>query len=129
MKLSGEKLIYMGDSNISPEERAWLLEKPLHQVSVEELIELSQAARQTEADFYQRIKPRMTPDRAARIRAIRCLENRSYRSLAGELWLEWGRDADWHPMTNQLAGVALCRAAAESLGEDFRRYPWDYVQA
>jgi hypothetical protein len=53
----------------------------------------------------------------------------SYRRIAGCTYLEWGRDGNWQPITNQLAGVALCEAAAELLGENYQEYPWQANQA
>jgi len=121
--------LYMGDSKVSSAEREWLFRDGGHAVGVDELLELAEAAGTRHAEFYAQIKPRMTRDRAERVRQLRCDDNWSYRKLAGICYMEWGRDADWYPETNQLAGVALCEAAAELLGENFQQYPWQANQA
>jgi len=39
-----------------------------------------------------------------------------------EYWPEWFR---WDPPSNQVAGMALCKIAAEYLGEDYFTDPWN----
>ena len=91
-----------------------------------ELRELLKAAGETYEEFFtNHIKPRMTQERARRVRELRCDLGWSYRVIAGTTYLEWGADADWEPTTNQVAGVVLCLTAGELLGEDARRYPWE----
>jgi hypothetical protein len=124
-----KNMLYMGDSKISSAERDALFRDGGHAVGVDELLELAEAAGTRHAEFYAEIKPRMTRERAERVRQLRCDDGWSYRRLAGITYLEWGRDGTWYPETNQLAGVALCEAAAELLGEDFQQYPWQANQA
>jgi hypothetical protein len=93
MKMRPSEIIYFGDSKISSAERDVLLSEPA-------------------CDRYKTnwIKPRMSRQRAEYVRQLRCAENRSYRVVACITSLEWGADANWEPLSNQLAGMALCRA-------------------
>ena len=120
---------YIGDSKISSAERDALLSGPGKELRIAELVEMAQAAGETHAIFAAWIQPRMTRERALRVRQLRVDEGWSYRLIAGTLHLEWGSDANWQPITNQLAGVALCEAAAELLGEDVQAWPWQANQA
>jgi hypothetical protein len=115
---------YMGDSKISSAERDVLLRDGGHALDVSQVLALAEKAEEVHAEFYGWIKPRMTRERAEQIRRLRVDLSWSYRRIAGMSYLEWGRDGNWHPETNQLAGVALCEAAAELLGEDVQNYPW-----
>jgi len=123
--MSDEKLIYLGDSKASSAERDWLLKSGHRELTEHELRDLLKAAGETYTAFTEHIKPRMTQDRARRVRELRCDFGWSYRVIAGATYLEWGGDAGWEPTTNQVAGVVLCLTAAELLGEDARRYPWE----
>lgn len=106
-----------------------MLRSPGPEVTVDELLEMAKAAGETHAVFAAWINPRMTRERALRVRQLRVDEGWSYRHIAGALYLEWGVDANWEPITNQLAGVALCEAASSLLGEDVHTYPWQANQA
>ncbi|GGQ91988.1 hypothetical protein [Kitasatospora griseola] len=63
----------------------------------------------------------MTPEMAAQIRAWRCDEDYSRRTVAQAATDLWG--SDWG--SNQLYGEDLCRAAAKLLGENVDREPWN----
>lgn len=117
--------IYMGDSRASSAEQDWLMNSGGHVISSEkELRELLAAVRETH-DYYEKlIRPLVNADRAKRIREIRVDQKQSYRVLAGILHMEWGREACWTPVTNQIAGVVLCELAAVAMGEEESNYPW-----
>ena len=69
---------------------------------------------------------RMTPERAAAIRALRTSEEGcSWRGIAEECHHSWGSDASWDPPSNQIAGMELCEAAAALLGEHYLSAPWN----
>lgn len=124
---------YMGDSKISSAERDRIMSAPPLALTVPQIVRMAELAREVHDEFLAWIKPRMTRDRAERIRKFRCgadgCDGWSYRAIAGTTHLEWGADANWEPWTNQLAGVALCEAAAELLGEDVESCPWQANQA
>lgn len=120
--------VYMGDTKISADEREMLM-SDCHEISVAEFLEMAQRAGERFTEFMDWIKPRMTRGRAERIQQLRCVGGLSYRKLAGITHLEWGRDGNWYPETNQLAGLALGMAAAELLGENFQAIPWQEYQA
>jgi hypothetical protein len=98
----------------------------LREISREELIELAQRAAERKLEFDVVAVAGMTMERATRIRDLR--KTRSWRAIAGATHKEWGPDAMWEPETNQLAGMALCEAAAAMLGEDPERLPWQSRQ-
>lgn len=112
-----------GDTRMTADEERWLMsEGPLRPVTREELYELALRAADVKAGFDLVAIAGMTMERALRIRALRV--NSSWRALAAICHTEWGEDALWAPETNQLAGLALCEAAAAKLGEDPQRPPW-----
>lgn len=86
---------------------------------------------QTVRETYDRIwdfpliRARMTMQRAALIRKWRVDEGYSWRTVAAECVEDWGSDACWEPPSSQLAGMELCEAAAEILGEHFLAPPWN----
>jgi hypothetical protein len=128
---NSEQREYIGDSKISSSERDWIMNQPdvRRVISEEELLKLAKQASATHERFYRWIKSRMNEQRAQRIRQMRCEDGWSYRSIAGLSYLEWGPDGMWTPLNNQLAGIALCEAAAEQLGEDVEAWPWQANQA
>ena len=123
---------YLGDSKISSAERSRLMSEPAIELTSADIGRMAQQAVERHAEFSAWIAPHMTVLRAERIRHLRCIENCSYRALAGLCALEWGycgEDVGWYPLTNQLAGVALCEAAARLLNENMQAYPWQGNQA
>jgi hypothetical protein len=94
--------------------------------TAEQLMQLAEMAKRTFDVFRESITPRMTPERAAAVRELRCGPvMHSWRALAEESFKAWGADATWSPPSNQLAGMALCEIAAGMLGEDHRAAPWN----
>ncbi|HKD65882.1 MAG TPA: hypothetical protein VKB84_03510 [Candidatus Binataceae bacterium] len=83
--------------------------------SAEFLMELAKAAKETYDVFEREIGLVMTLDRAVRIKELRKIY--SWRALASATHEEWGDDASWSPPSNQLAGMALAKLAAQTLGE------------
>jgi hypothetical protein len=65
----------------------------------------------------------LTPERAQRVKHLRCVEDRTWRSVAVICRKEF--HGSWEPPENQLWGVALCRVAARILGEDPNKEPWN----
>jgi hypothetical protein len=93
---------------------------PLEPGDVEEL---GHAAAQRMAVFSAQIALGMTAGRARYVRRLRCEEKASWRKVARQFYLLYG--GDWEPMSNQLAGMALCQAAAAHFGESPRAAPWN----
>lgn len=63
----------------------------------------------------------VTPERANQIRVWRVDEGCSWRGVASAATERWGTEE----VTNQFLGMELCRAAADVLGEDWRKEPWN----
>lgn len=84
-----------------------------------ELTSLSDAANKTYELFRQHIT--VGTVEAKLIRLLRVEQNYSWRAVArrcSDIWhAPWGG--------NQLAGMAICRRAAEIEGEDFMKPPWN----
>jgi len=93
--------------------------------SVEQLMILSEMAHETHEDFLTEIKPQITPIRAVRIRSYRVKKGYTWRAVAEKTYQDWGSDHCWEPSSNQLAGMALCEHAADLLGEDYMKKPWN----
>ena len=85
--------------------------------------ELGHAAAQRMAVFSAQIALGMTAGRARYVRRLRCDQRASWRKVARQFYLLYG--GDWEPMSNQLAGMALCQAAAGHFGESPREAPWN----
>ena len=82
---------------------------------------LGRAAERTKTAFDEQVKALMTPERAAYVRALRCEEDYSWRSVAHACAEAWG--TEWG--SNQIAGIALCQAAAAHFKEDHNEEPWN----
>jgi len=63
----------------------------------------------------------MTPERAAFVRKLRVDKHLTWRGVAEACSTAW--DGDWGD--NQLWGIDLCFVAAEMLGEDSGKPPWN----
>lgn len=63
----------------------------------------------------------LTTEQVAQIRAWRVDEEMSWRAVAQAATDTWGSSYG----SNQLFGEDLCRAAAEALGEDVAKEPWN----
>jgi hypothetical protein len=107
--------ILTGDKNMSAEEMERITSGEQYQITPQQLMELAKMAKETYDLFVQEIKPCMTVPRALRIKELR--KDLSWRALADTTYREWGQDACWGPPSNQLAGMALTKLAAEALGE------------
>ena len=108
-----------GDDAPPPEE-----EKPLpdgmRTLTPEMMKTLGKSAVSGMDDLYKVLKKQMTPDTAHRIRRLR--ETRTWRGVARAAWPQF---PIWEPRSNQLAGMTICRAAAEALNEDPESTPWN----
>ena len=65
----------------------------------------------------------VTEDRARTIRTWKCEEGRSFGDIAADGHEEFA--GAWDPPRIPLLGDALCRKAAEILGEDGEEAPWN----
>lgn len=108
-------ILLTGDKNMSADEMERVTSGENFKVTREQLMELAKMAKETYDLFVQEITPRMTVPRAQRIKELR--KDLSWRAVADTIYREWGNDACWEPPSNQLAGMALTRLAAEALGE------------
>jgi hypothetical protein len=95
-------------------------------IGVDELRALAEMARERKLEYDVVACAGMTAKRAVRIRELR--KTSSWRAIAATCFQEWGADAMWHPESNQLAGMALCEAAAARLGESPEAFPWQVKQ-
>jgi hypothetical protein len=114
------------DQNLDGTEQKMLTDPGYIEITgVEQLKALAEAAVATKNFFDASIKPKMTAERAKRIRQLRVELGQSWRGVASMCAEEWGDDAGWEPPSNQLAGMSLCEFAAEMLGEHYRESPWN----
>lgn len=120
------KEVLTGDTRMTRDEEKWLTSGELHEITREELVQLAKLAEQAKLAFDVVAVAGMTMERAVRIRELR--KTYSWRAIARQTHCEWGADAMWAPESNQLAGMALCEAAAAMLGEDPERLPWQSRQ-
>ena len=118
--------VLTGDTRMTRSEEECLVSSGLREISRDELVRLAKRAEQVKLAFDVVAVAGMTMQRATRIRELR--KTSSWRAVAGAIHKEWGADAMWEPETNQLAGMALCEAAAAMLGEDPERQPWQSRQ-
>lgn len=95
------------------------------QAAPEQFMQLARAARRTYTEFDKKIGMAMTATRAEQIKQWRCVEGYTWRAVASAAFGAWRDDAEWHPPSNQLAGMALCAHAARFMGEDADNGPWN----
>jgi hypothetical protein len=88
--------------------------------STEQLRALAEAAQATKTTFDDRFAD-LAPEQARFVRQLRVDGGYTWRAVAETCAIEWG--GDWG--SNQLAGVALCEAAAAYFGEDGMQPPWN----
>lgn len=96
--------------------------------SVEEFQRLAKMARRVYDEAEVEAEQFVTPALAARIRQLRCEEGYTWRAIALDVYHELdtkGEVPNWSPPSNQLAGMALCKIAADLLGEDANKDPWN----
>lgn len=89
-----------------------------------EFQKLRDMATATHDAFFSEISPAMTHLRARRIKQLRVDHDCSWRSVAEICHAVWP-NATWQPPSNQLAGMALCEAAAKQFGEHYMSEPWN----
>lgn len=90
--------------------------------SAEQLMELAHLAHETFQKFRVDVNKIMTPERAKIVRDLR-VQDYSWRAIARECHAQF--NGTWQPESNQLAGMALCEAAAEHFGENYRDEFWN----
>jgi hypothetical protein len=109
-------ILLTNDKNITEDEIERLTQgRTIKIPSREFLMDLARAAKETYDHFESEIALVMTLDRALRIKELRKIY--SWRALASAIHEEWRDDACWSPPSNQLAGMALAKLAAQTLGE------------
>ena len=90
--------------------------------SVEQLKEMAKAASERFDEFKELCSP-MTLGQAKAVRVLRVDKGYSWRAVAEACYeLGWGK---WSPPSNQIMGMALCERAAQLLGEDYEKEPWN----
>lgn len=95
--------------------------------SAEQLWELAKSALATSERLEKLAYELVTRERAEEIRRLRVDEEYTWRMIAEACYKAWQLTPDhWSPPSNQIAGMALCQAAAEFfLGEHYMREPWN----
>jgi len=94
--------------------------KRLRRLSPEQLSRLANAGDRTSRWFLKHIIIGDTTS-ALLVRQLRVQEEYSWRAVARAVGIAFG--GDWG--SNQLAGVVICKKAAELLGENFLEPPWN----
>jgi len=90
--------------------------------SIEQFQEMAKAAAERLEEFKELCSP-MELWQARIVRILRVEENCSWRAVAESCYkLGWGK---WSPPSNQIMGMALCQRAAQLLGEDYEKEPWN----
>jgi len=90
--------------------------------SVEQLRDMAKQAAERFEEFKELCSP-MELWQARIVRVLRVEEKCSWRAVAEVCYnLGWGK---WSPPSNQIVGMALCWRAAQLLGEDYEREPWN----
>lgn len=90
--------------------------------SVEQLKEMAKAASERFDELKELCSP-MTLEQAGIVRMLRVDKGYSWRAIAQACYdLGWGK---WSPPSNQIMGMALCERAAQLLGEDYKKEPWN----
>jgi len=91
--------------------------------SSEEMKKLAQQARDAYGGYRREARALMTPDRAAFVRQLRVENSYTWRAVARDCRERFG--GTWLPLSNQLAGMALCEVAAEFFGEHHADEKWN----
>lgn len=98
----------------------------LNITSTSQFMGMTKAAWKRHEKFYRMVKKRMTPEQAALVRTARVGWGSTWRSVARFCWEQnWRMWRSWHPVSNQIIGMAICQRAAEIAGEDFMKPPWN----
>lgn len=66
-------------------------------------------------------KGALTKEQVEFIKDLRCDKNYTWRAVASACHREF--DGDWN--SNQIAGMDLCKLAANILGENYMEPPWN----
>ena len=100
---------------------------PARKLDASEIPALQEAVRSTSALFMMEISKIMDRALAVRVRQLRVDEGCSWRRVAEIMYAETHARSEtvWQPPSNQLAGMAFCRLAAQELGEDPNAEPWN----
>lgn len=91
--------------------------------SQEEMKTAAESWRARYAALLAEVTAKMTPERAQFIRQMRVEYSYSWRKIAHD-----ARDrfsGTWLPLSSQLAGMALCEAAAKTFGESSGDETWN----
>ena len=90
--------------------------------SMEQLQDMAKAASERFDEFKGLCSPMML-EQAKVVRMLRVDKGYSWRAVAEACYeLGWGK---WSPPSNQILGMAVCQRAAELLGEDYEKEPWN----
>ena len=93
----------------------------LRRLQPDEVEDLVGASAATWRHFRQAAAAAMTDERAAFVRRLRVDRKYTWRAVARACSRAWG--TDWG--SNQIAGMAICEAAAARCFEHYRRSPWN----
>lgn len=91
--------------------------------SSKELETLAEQARAQYQSYLKEAREKMTPERAQFIRQLRIEYGYTWRKIAHDARERF--NGTWLPLSNQLAGMALCEAAAETFGENAGDEKWN----
>lgn len=111
-----KKIDYVGDPKAGAKEIDHIT-SGARPVTMGEVMDLVRRAGERHTEFTVTIRKLMTQARARRIRQLRVEQDTSWRAIASLTYIEWGAIKYWHPISNQIAGIALCEVAADVLGE------------
>ena len=94
-------------------------------ITIESVEQLQDMAKQAAERFeeFKELCSSMELWQARIVRVLRVEKNCSWRAVAEVCYkLGWGK---WSPPSNQIMGMALCWRAAQLLGEDYEKEPWN----
>lgn len=108
-------------------EQEKLIGKPL---TMGKIVELAVQGDKKKKAYDGHVKAMMTKGQAIQVRVWRTNEHYTWRAVAraafgmviSEQWAGW---TPWSPPSNQLMGMALCERAAQLLGENSEKLPWN----
>jgi hypothetical protein len=118
--LSSREALEQMSKELAAEEEPPPRQTPIDRGSMDEL---GHAATKRMAVLTAEIDLTMTQPRAIFVRRLRCRERASWRKVARQYYLLYG--GDWEPPSNQIAGMALCQAAASFFDQSPRQAPWN----
>lgn len=90
--------------------------------NADDLKALAEMASETHNHFLDTIRPLITKDRAEFVRKLR-IEGYTWRAIARDCHLKF--NGSWSPISNQLAGMALCEISAPFFGENWNDEIWN----